>query len=492
MKGLIRLLDVCSELEDYKYESAMEITPSSRTVAAVCLSRVWENMYYDGAREKYNEQVDEFIKDKLLDPELEAKVRCVVAITSLLQCAMDVGAAIIGRDGILQMILAMATVDDLLQQKVACECIVAAILKADKAKAVMSLGVEILKKLYQSPDDGIRIRALVGLCKLGSSGGSDASIRPFADGATTKMAEACRRFLIKPGKDKDIRRWAADGLAYLTLDAEVKEKLSEDRPAIQALVNLAKTGDQSCLYGVVTTFVNLCNAYDKQELVPEMVELAKFAKHHIPEEHELDDVDFVNKRLIILVEEGITSALVALSKTESNNSKELIARVLNAICSMPELRGKVVQYGAAKALLPLCFNCTEKGKRQAAQALSRLGISINPEVAFPGQRHLEVGPSKAFCHQSADSISPPKTGDSTPSEPTPPRLHSPGEFRSDASLVQSRSNERNRPSTHPQRRWIPKDRNLPDGRPPAVGSCGCAMHLQHVPVGRRCQNARGR
>lgn len=196
------------------------------------------------------------------------------------------------------------------------------------------------------------------------------------------------------GKDKDIRKWATDGLAYLTLDAEVKEKLIEDRPAIQALIQLAKTGDQNVLYGAVTTFVNLCNAYDKQELVPEMVELAKFAKHHIPEEHELDDPDFANKRLTILAEEGITTALVALAKTESHNSRELIARVMNALCGLQELRGRVVQHGGAKALLPLCFEGTEKGKRQAAQALSRIGITINPEVAFPGQRKFYISIDK--------------------------------------------------------------------------------------------------
>lgn len=390
IKGLHRLLRVCSELEEYKFESSMEITPSSRTIAAVCLARIYENMYYDLAKERFREQVDEFIKDKLLDPEIEEKVRVVVIITSLLSCAVDVGSTLISRDGILQMIMAMANSEDYLQQKVACECIVAAVLKQDKAKAIMTQGVDILKKLYNSKNESLKIRALVGLCKLGSSGGVDASIRPFADGATIKMAEACRRFLIKPGKDKDIRKWAADGLAYLSLDADVKEKLIDDKEAIRALIEMSKTGDQSVLYGVVTTFVNLCNAYDKQELVPEMVELAKFAKHHIPEEHELDDQDFVNKRLTVLTDEGITTALIALSKTESNNSKELIARVLNAICNLQELRGKVVQQGGAKALLPLCFEGNEKGKRQAAQALSRIAITINPEVAFPGQRTLEV------------------------------------------------------------------------------------------------------
>ncbi|CAK9831347.1 Protein unc-45 homolog B [Anthophora retusa] len=390
LHGLQRLMEVASELEEYKYESAMKITPSTRTVTSVCLARIYENMYYDAAKEKFRNAIDEFIKDKLLSPDLESKVRVVVAITTLLLGPLDVGNTVIAKEGILEMILVMAGTDDTLQQKVACECIVAAASKKDKATAIINQGVNILKKLYQSKDDSIRVRALVGLCKLGSSGGTDATIRPFADGATKKLAEACRRFLINPKKQKDMRKWAVEGLSYLTFDAEVKEKLIEDNEAIQAMIELAKTGDQSVIYGVVTTLVNLCNAYDKQELIPEMIELAKFAKHHIPEEHELDDVDFVNKRIVSLAKAGVTSALVALSKTESQNSKELIARVFNAICSQPDVRGNVVQQGGAKALLPLALDGTDKGKKQASQALARLGISIHPEVAFPGQRIMEV------------------------------------------------------------------------------------------------------
>ncbi|ETN60615.1 translocase of outer membrane 34 [Anopheles darlingi] len=390
VKGLLRLMEVCSELEEYKYESAMNITPSSRTIAAVCLARIYENMYYDQARERFTEQIADFVKDKLLTPDHESKVRVTVAITSLLLGPLDVGNTIVSREGVMQMILVMAQSDNLLEQKVACECIIAAASKKDKAKGLVQTGAEILKKLYASKNEEIRVRALVGLCKLGSSGGLDASIRPFADGSTKKLAEACRRFLVKPGKDKDIRKFAAEGLAYLTLDAEVKEKLVEDRAAIQGLIELAKTGDQSALYGVVTTLVNLVNAYDKQEMNPELIELAKFAKHHIPEEHELDDPDFVAGRIVVLANEGVTTGLVALCKTESDNSKEMIARVFNALCSEQEVRGKVVQQGGTKVLLPLALNGTANGKRQAAQALSRIGITINPEVAFPGQRNLDV------------------------------------------------------------------------------------------------------
>nr|CAI5817257.1 unnamed protein product [Callosobruchus analis] len=388
--GIGRIMECASELEEYKYESAMNITPSTRTIAALCLSRIYDNMYYDALREKFMEKIQDFIKDKLLTPDIESKVRVAVAITALLRGPLDVGNAIIGKEGIMEMILVMANTEDELQQKVACECIIAAASKADKAKAIIAKGADILKHLYKSKNDHIRIRALVGLCKLGSSSGNDASVKPFAEGSTLKLAEACRRFLLHPGKDKDIRKWAAEGLSYLTLDAEVKEKLIEDKAALVALVELAKSGDQSALFGVVTTLVNLCNAYDKQEIIPEMVELAKFAKHHIPQEHELDDPDFVTKRVIALGQANVTTALVALSKTESDNSRELISRVFNALCAQQELRGTVVAQGGVKVLISLALKGTEKGKRQAAQALARIGITMNPEVAFPGQRALEV------------------------------------------------------------------------------------------------------
>ena len=48
------------------------------------------------------------------------------------------------------------------------------------------------------------------------------------------------RFLINPTKDKDMRKWATEGLSYLTLDAEVKEKLIEDKIAIRSMLDLAK------------------------------------------------------------------------------------------------------------------------------------------------------------------------------------------------------------------------------------------------------------
>ena len=46
----------------------------------------------------------------------------------------------------------------------------------------------------------------------------------------------------------------------------------------------------------------------------------------------------------------------------------------------------MVAQGGAKALLPLAIEGSKIGMAQAAQALSRIAITMNPEVAFPGQR----------------------------------------------------------------------------------------------------------
>lgn len=403
--GLASILEVASELEGIRHESSMDITPNTRPNCSVCLDKIYYCMDHDKAKEKYREKVDDFVIAKLRDPEIESKVRVASAITALLLGPLEVGNHCLAGQGTVEMMLAMANSDDELQQRVAAEAIIAAASKKDKCTSIISLGTGILKKLYESENDSIRVRALVGLCKLGSFGGTDSSVRPFSEDTSRKLATACRKFLVNPQNDKDIRKWAAEGLAFLTLDAEIKEDLVQDQEAIRSLIDLAKTEQKAVLYGVVTTLVNLTNSYEKQEVAPEMIQLAKFAKQHVPEEHPLDGREHVTKRITILGESGIMVALVALSVTESKNSREMISRVFNAICEHQHLRGHVVQQGGVKALLKLALDNTDKGNLISAQALARLGITINPEVAFLGQRAVEViKPLMSLLHPECSAL----------------------------------------------------------------------------------------
>lgn len=148
----------------------------------------------------------------------------------------------------------------------------------------------------------------------------------------------------------------------------MKEEVSEDAHIIRSLIELAKTGDMNVIYGTISTFVNLTNSYDKQEILPEMLELAKFAKQHVPEEHEKDKPEFVQKRCEMLVKLNIVTALVSLVKTESKSGREMISRVMNALCEYQNLRGKIVQDGGARILIQLSTqNNTAKGYEHARQ-----------------------------------------------------------------------------------------------------------------------------
>lgn len=48
-------------------------------------------------------------------------------------------------------------------------------------------------------------------------------------------------------------------------------------------------------YTLASIYVNLTNSYEKPKVEEEMVKLAQFAKHHVPETHPKDLEEFVEK-----------------------------------------------------------------------------------------------------------------------------------------------------------------------------------------------------
>ena len=91
----------------------------------------------------------------------------------------------------------------------------------------------------------------------------------LADGKAEKLYKACRKFLLSD-KKMGLKKWAAEALAYLTMDAETKELLVKDQEALNGLIELAKEGDSTVAYSVSSAFVNLTNSYDKPEKNPEL------------------------------------------------------------------------------------------------------------------------------------------------------------------------------------------------------------------------------
>uniref|UniRef100_A0A4X2LHU5 UNC-45/Cro1/She4 central domain-containing protein n=1 Tax=Vombatus ursinus TaxID=29139 RepID=A0A4X2LHU5_VOMUR len=176
----------------------------------------------------------------------------------------------------------------------------------------------------------------------------------------------------------------------VTLLKDIYKTTKNERIKIRTLV----TSDKTILYSVATTLVNCTNSYDVKEVIPELVQLAKFSKQHVPEEHPKDKKDFVEKRVKRLLKAGVISTLACMVKADSailtDQTKELLARVFLALCDNARDRGTIVAQGGGKALIPLALEGTDVGKVKAAHALAKIAAVSNPDIAFPGERVYEV------------------------------------------------------------------------------------------------------
>ena len=154
---LTNILDIAAEIEDAKYESSMRISRNTKVHVSLVLERIYNCCYYDKARAEFVNIVEMYIKSLLTSPDLESKIRAVLVITCLLNGPIEVGNQCLAKQGIVEMMLAMASADDQLQQKIAAEALIAATTKKDKCTSIISMGKDILKQLYMSDKDEIKV-----------------------------------------------------------------------------------------------------------------------------------------------------------------------------------------------------------------------------------------------------------------------------------------------------------------------------------------------
>uniref|UniRef100_A0A8D3CKT8 Unc-45 myosin chaperone A n=1 Tax=Scophthalmus maximus TaxID=52904 RepID=A0A8D3CKT8_SCOMX len=390
-QGLKKILEVAGTVAELS--DGPPLTDNSLMSCSVLLSKLYDDLNSDKERENFNKLCEEYVQQHFSRPGLESKLRAIQTVSVLLQGPSEVGNRTMEMSGLMDAVISLCASEEVIHQQVAVEALIHAAGKAKRASFITANGVALLKDLYKkSENDRIRVRALVGLCKLGSAGGTDFSMKQFAEGSTLKLAKQCRKWLCNESLPPTSRRWSVEGLAYLTFDADVKEDFVEDKSALLAMFELSE--DKTVLFAVGSTLVNCTNSYEVEKPDPQLLELAKYAKQHVPEEHPKDAPSYVEKRLVKLLEAGIVSALVCMVKQESpaltEACKECIARVFLALVERQEDRGTVVAHGGGKALIPLASDNTDAGKIKAAQALAKITITSNPEIAFPGERIYEV------------------------------------------------------------------------------------------------------
>uniref|UniRef100_A0A2K5DPH0 Protein unc-45 homolog B n=1 Tax=Aotus nancymaae TaxID=37293 RepID=A0A2K5DPH0_AOTNA len=392
--GLRKILKVVGQVPDLP--SCLPLTDNTRMLASILINKLYDDLRCDPERDHFRKICEEYITGKFDPQDMDKNLNAIQTVSGILQGPFDLGNQLLGLKGVMEMMVALCGSERETDQLVAVEALIHASTKLSRATFIITNGVSLLKQIYKTTkNEKIKIRTLVGLCKLGSAGGTDYGLRQFAEGSTEKLAKQCRvSGVCSSGCSLLTSRWLLEGLAYLTLDADVKDDFVQDVPALQAMFELAETSDKTILYSVATTLVNCTNSYDVKEVIPELVQLAKFSKQHVPEEHPKDKKDFIDMRVKRLLKAGVISALACMVKADSailtDQTKELLARVFLALCDNPKDRGTIVAQGGGKALIPLALEGTDVGKVKAAHALAKIAAVSNPDIAFPGERVYEV------------------------------------------------------------------------------------------------------
>ncbi|KAM3852133.1 protein unc-45 homolog B [Vipera latastei] len=391
--GLKKILKVAGQIPEMS--DCLPLTENTQLTASVLLNKLYDDLRCDPERENFRLICEEYIRSKIDPKDMDKTLHAIQTVSGVLQGPFDLGNQLLSMNGVMEMMVAICGSEREVDQLIAVEALIHASTKLSRATFIITNGITLLKEIYKKTlNEKIKIRALVGLCKLGSAGGTDYGLRQFAEGSTEKLAKQCRKWLCNPTIDNRTRKWAVEGLAYLTLDADVKDDFVQDEPAMQAMFELAKTSDKTILYSVASVLVNCTNSYDVKELVPELVQLAKFSKQHVPEEHPKDKKDFITNRVKRLIKAGVTSTLVCMVKADTailtDQTKELLARVFLALCEDTKDRGTIVAQGGGKALIPLALEGTDVGKIKASHALAKIAAISNPDIAFPGERVYEV------------------------------------------------------------------------------------------------------
>lgn len=185
--------------------------------------------------------------------------------------------------------------------------------------------VEWLNRLVLSSNMRLKIRAAIILTK--SLAISPESRDQLVDG-TTDTSEIILQVLADKTHALDVRQAAAEGMAYLSVYAPMKEKVVNNPKILETIFEMAKVDDKALQYAITSTLANLSVYQPKlSEEQQQLMKLKEMAKEYVPKAHPLDSDEAVAKRVAKLVAAGAASAMVSLSKTNSANIRESLSSV---------------------------------------------------------------------------------------------------------------------------------------------------------------------
>lgn len=349
------------------------------------------------------ELISKFVTQRAEKGDAENLVIAFSAATAIFPIAVEAAAALFLTEGF------VSTLVPLVEKKkshkliqVTLDLLSAACVDKKCREAINLHCRDWLDMIADSTDKGRATLAGLILIKLGDEeppSASNPQVKTPAKVDQSDLIASFKSMVISP-EATSTKQNSVEALAYASLQAHFREDLAADRRFLERLSEImsAPSTPGNIVFGGLTIFANLTAFLPIQsDEDRRMAQLKAYANVQKPSEPgELLDNAHAVARCTRVLEAGIVPLLLQLSKTPTPNILAQTSQILLNLSNDKASRGLMTQQGAVKLLIAIWEHMASAAASSktsttpypaaaqpaAAQALSRLLISVNPSHAF--------------------------------------------------------------------------------------------------------------
>ena len=273
----------------------------------------------------------------------------------------------------------------------------------------------------QTSDASLRSASAVALVKLSrgtaedTKGLTDTSSQPSNPSSVseTELASLMKNLVVS-GDDLSAITNAVEGLAYMSIEPQIKETLSRDTAFLSHLLNLIprpkksqalsvlSSANTAQVYGITVIISNICSyrprLSQEQEQITKLRQMANNPsssglKSTKPVTDPLDDDSHVEGRCRRMVDAGVGDVLSRIVRiTDGRGVCVNVAKAILGLVEDKENRGKLLQCGCSRALITIIrsflpaattpVNQVDESILGAVQALAKFAITASPLHVF--------------------------------------------------------------------------------------------------------------
>ena len=273
----------------------------------------------------------------------------------------------------------------------------------------------------QTSDASLRSASAVGLIKLSRGTAEDTkglattSSQPSASSSVDEAELASlMKNLVVSGDDSSAITNAVEGLAYMSIEPQIKETLSKDmvflsrlfnlipRPKKNQVLSILSATNTPQVYGIAVIISNICSyrprLSQEQEQIAKLKQMANNPspsglKATKPITDPLDDDPHVKERCRRMVNAGAGGVLSGMVRVTDGKGVYInVAKAILGLAEDKENRGKLLQGGCSRALITIIrsflpqattpVNQVEESVLDAMQALAKFSITASPLHVF--------------------------------------------------------------------------------------------------------------